>query len=401
MKDTSDNGRTRSWDGGAEDDRFAADRQALRQAGFEPPIEFKGLFLEEAEAVLTAIGEPRYRARQILEWIYLRDAADFAAMSNLPASLRARLAAVGRILRLGPAATSASGRDETVKFLFRLADGEAVESVLMRYRQWSTACLSTQVGCRMGCAFCASTIGGLVRQLSAGEILDQVLRLRAETGETVGRVVIMGTGEPLDNYEATVRFIRLIHQPYSLGLGYRHITVSTSGLVPGIERLAAEGLPVTLAVSLHAPRDELRRQIMPVARRWGLADLIGAADRYAEVTGRRVTYEYTLIGGLNDGPREADELARLLAGHLAHVNLIPLNPVPERGFSRPGQAVVQAFLGRLERAGISATIRRELGSDINAACGQLRRDRGGGRRKAGIDGADGREDRHRAGPQGQ
>lgn len=365
--------------GAVRDNAATGDWAALRAAGLSGPVEFKGLLVGEAEAVLKAIGEPRYRARQVLEWIYRRDAASFAEMTNLPASLRERLAAVAGILRLAPATKNVSPTDETTKYLFRLPDGEAVECVLIRYRHWASACVSTQVGCRMGCAFCASTIGGLVRQLAPGEILDQVLRLQALTGQAVGRVVVMGTGEPLDNYEATVKFLRLLHEPYSLGLGYRHITVSTSGLVPGIWRLADEGLPVTLAVSLHAPRDDLRRRLMPVAKRWGLDELMGAADAYTSATGRRVTYEYTLIDGVNDGRREARELADLLAGHLAHVNLIPLNPVSEWTFrpSRPG--AVREFQVSLDRAGVPATVRRELGSDINAACGQLRRSSGRGR----------------------
>ncbi|MHB8756919.1 MAG: 23S rRNA (adenine(2503)-C(2))-methyltransferase RlmN [Bacillota bacterium] len=361
------------------------DAAAISAAGLTVPVEFKGLFLDEAEKVLAAIGEPRYRARQVLEWIYHRDAPSFAEMSNLPAELRSRLTVIGRILRLTPATKNVSTSDETTKFLFRLRDGEAVETVLIRYRRWASACVSTQVGCRMGCTFCASTIGGFVRQLTAGEILDQVLRLQALTGQVVGRVVVMGTGEPLDNYEATIKFVRLLHEPYSLGIGYRHVTISTSGLVPGILRLATEGLPVTLAVSLHAPRDELRRQLMPVAKRWDLEELVGAADAYGEATGRRVTYEYTLIDGVNDGRREARELADLLAGHLAHVNLIPLNPVAERAFRPSPGTTVREFQESLERKGVAVTVRREMGSDINAACGQLRR----ARAKEGATGGEG------------
>jgi len=363
--------RSESVNGGA----ATVDFQALRAAGLSVPVQFKGLLADEAERVMEVLGEPRYRARQILEWVYHRDAAGFGEMTNLSAELRARLSAVGEILRLVPAGQSISAEDGTMKYLFRLPDGEAVESVLIRYRSWTSVCVSTQVGCRMGCAFCASAIGGLVRQLSPGEILDQVLRLRSLTGRTVDRVVVMGTGEPLDNYANTLKFLRLLHEPYSLGLSYRHITVSTSGLVPEIRRLAGEGLPVTLAISLHAPRDDLRRRLMPVARHFPLKELIAAADEYASATGRRVTYEYTLIDGLNDGRQEALELARLLAGRLAHVNLIPLNPVRERAFRQARAGVINDFLINLRRAGVPVTVRRGLGSDINAACGQLRRSR--------------------------
>lgn len=335
----------------------------------------KNLYHDELEAFLANLGAERFRADQLVEWLYGRGIQSFSEMTNLPVALRSRLAEVAFISRLKKLA-EAKGEDGTIKYLFALEDGQAIETVRMKYRYGHAVCVSTQVGCRMACRFCASTIGGLVRNLEPAEMLDQVLAVNGELaplGQRVGRVVLMGSGEPLDNYEAVLRFIRLLNLARGLNIGYRHITISTSGVAPGIIRLAGEGLPITLAVSLHAPNNELRDYLMPINRRYPLEELLPACHDYADRTGRRVTFEYTLIRGVNDSPREARELVRLLSGHLAHVNLIPLNPVKEREFQPASPEGVRRFARLLGEGGIPATIRRELGGDIDAACGQLRR----------------------------
>lgn len=328
----------------------------------------------QLRAFFQALGEPPFRAKQVFRWIHKRGVADWAAMTDLPRSLRERLAQTAVIGRARVLERREDRRDGTVKFLLELADGETVETVLLPHDYGRSVCVSTQVGCRMGCAFCASTVGGLVRQLTAGEMLEQVLTVQRDLGpdERVSHVVMMGIGEPLENYEQVVRFMRLLHDPDGMGISYRNMTVSTSGLVPGIKRLAREGLPVTLAVSLHAPNDDLRSRLMPVNRRFGIRELLAACDEYAEITGRRVTYEYALIDGINDLPELARELAGLLKGRLCHVNLIPLNP-SGRGLAGSPPEKVRRFAETLRRYGISTTVRREMGAGIEAACGQLRR----------------------------
>ncbi|HHY92286.1 MAG TPA: 23S rRNA (adenine(2503)-C(2))-methyltransferase RlmN [Firmicutes bacterium] len=338
-------------------------------------VKVKGLSLEELAELLVGWGEQRYRAAQVYSWIYGHLVTGYEAMTNLPAGLRARLSAETELNALSVASREYSQATGTVKLLFSLLDGQVVEGVLMRYRNWFSACISTQAGCRMGCRFCASTLGGLARNLEPAEMVDEVLALEREAraaGGHVRSVVLMGTGEPLDNYAAVLRFLHLIARPEGLGIGYRHISLSTCGLVPGIRRLAHEGLPLTLSVSLHAPTDELRSRIMPINRRYPLAGLMAACREYAALTGRRVTFEYALIAGVNDGLRQARQLAQLVSGLTAHVNLIPLNPVAERGFERPDARRVALFAALLKARGIPTTVRRELGSDISAACGQLR-----------------------------
>lgn len=348
--------------------------------------DLKEMGLAEMEAFFAILGEPRYRAEQVYRWLHQRAVLSFGEMTDLPKSLRDRLEASATIGRLEVAVRQADPEDGTTKLLLRLADGETVEAVLLRYDYGNTVCLSTQVGCQMGCAFCASTIGGLVRNLTAGEMVEQVLaaqrELRGQVGgasERVSRAVLMGIGEPLENYDAVVKFMRMMHEPVGMGMSYRHMTLSTCGLVPEIRRLARERLPVTLAVSLHAPNDELRSRLMPVNRRYPLAELLAACAEYTGLTGRRVTFEYVLIDGVNDLPELARELARVLHGMLCHVNLIPLNP-SGRGLSGSPPERVRVFHGVLERAGVPVTVRRELGVGIEAACGQLRR-RGG---KVGV-----------------
>ncbi len=331
---------------------------------------------------LAGLGQPAFRAKQVFAWLH--KAVAFADMSNLPAPLRSALAESCVALPMTIHQAIPSQKDDTVKFLLECGDGNLIESVLMRYHYGYTLCISTQVGCQMGCAFCASTLEGLARNLSAGEMLAQVLLansyLAQERGADasaekpkIGHVVLMGSGEPLANYENTVKFLRLVNHPEGLGISLRNISLSTCGLAPEIGRLAEEGLPVTLSISLHAPNDGLRRQIMPIARRYPLPELMAAIRAYVEKTGRRVVFEYALIGGLNDGVAQARELAGLLRGLQCHVNLIPLNPVPERNLRAPAPGEVQAFLSELEKCHISATQRREMGQDISGACGQLRR----------------------------
>ncbi len=321
---------------------------------------------------LAELGQPAFRAKQIFSWLHR--GVPFADMSNLPKALRETLAVQACDLPLRLHQSFPSKRDGTVKFLNACTDGNIVESVLMHYHYGYSLCISTQVGCKMGCAFCASTLGGCVRNLSAGEMLAQVLLANQYLGVSgrVGHVVLMGSGEPLDNYEQTVRFLRLVNHADGLNLSLRAISVSTCGIVPRIRELAGEGLPITLSISLHAPNDDLRRGIMPIANRYPIAELMAAVRDYVKQTGRRVVFEYALIDGLNSLPEHARELARLVAGLQCHVNLIPLNRVDERSLAPASPRAVQAFLSTLEGLHVSATIRREMGEDIAGACGQLR-----------------------------
>ena len=335
-----------------------------------------GMKLAELQQVLAEFKLPKFRAKQVAEWLYVRGASSFEEMTNLPKAQRAELAAsltIGRP-RLKTRLDSADGR--TSKFLLEFADGTAVETVLMRQPYGNSICVSTQAGCNMGCVFCASTLHGMARNLTVGEIAGQAVyindMLKAEDGGKVDTVVIMGSGEPLMNYDNVLGFIRLLHEDYVLGLGYRNFTLSTSGIVPNMYRLAEEGLPISLSLSLHAPNEELRSQIMPINRKYHLQGTVAATRNYAEVTKRRVTYEYILIDGLNDSEKEAEELAKLLHGQLASVNLIPINPVKERNLLRPSQARIEAFENYLKAHHINVTVRKEMGTDIQAACGQLR-----------------------------
>lgn len=339
-------------------------------------IDVIGLERADLRAWVQSLGEPAYRGDQIFEWIQRRRVTSFGAMTNLPAAFRRRLEDLARITPLTTLRRQVDPVDGTRKFLFQLPDGETVETVLMRYEHGYSICVSTQVGCRMGCRFCASTLGGRVRNLTAAEIVGQALevqrRLDAEEAR-LGHVVVMGMGEPLENYEATTRFLRIIHDDRGLGIGWRHITVSTCGLAPEIRRLADEGMPVTLAVSLHAPNDYVRRQIMPVNTRYPTAELMDACRYYGERTGRRISFEYIMLDGVNDDPELARELVILLDGMKCHVNLIPYNPVAERPFRASPPERIRAFREVLERAGLPVTVRRTLGRNIDAACGQLRR----------------------------
>lgn len=336
--------------------------------------ELVGLTLDELEAVAADLGEPRYRGRQLARWVYGHRASNFAEMTDLSQPLRTRLGSIATISRLRPLIRSDAPNDLTTKVLLGLHDGATIETVLMRYDDGRrTVCVSTQVGCGMGCTFCATGLAGLTRNLSAGEIVDQVLLLAHETGERVTHVVFMGMGEPLANYEATLKAVRLLNAPYGPHIGMRNLTISTVGLAPQIRRLAQERLQLTLAVSLHAPTDALRAALVPVNRRWPVAELLAATREYADLTGRRVTFEYVLMGGVNDGSDQARALARLLAGGSAHVNVIPWNPVYGMQYQRPPVQAVHRFVGLLRAGGVPATIRIDRGVDIDAACGQLQR----------------------------
>lgn len=314
-------------------------------------------------------GVPAYKAKQVYTWLR-RGTTELSAMTDLSKAFREELSH-HEIVWPTVYRKFSSKLDDTVKYLIRMADGQVVETVLMSYEHGKSICVSSQVGCRMGCRFCASTMDGLVRNLTPSEIEGQIRAVSKDAGVRISNVVMMGIGEPMDNYDNVVKALRAINHPEGLGIGYRHVTISTSGLLSGIDRLTEEGLPVTLALSLHATDDAARREIMPVANSTTIRELIGRMDRYAEVTGRRVTYEYALIGGVNDGKKNAEALGRLLSGRLCHVNLIDVNPVEGRSFTRGNHKY--EFLRILENHGVAATLRRELGRDISASCGQLKK----------------------------
>lgn len=335
--------------------------------------DIKSYTLPELLPELLAMGEKKFRAVQIFEWLHKRQVTGFSEMTNLPGALRERLQEAYTITALREVKRLSSAQDETVKFLFALPDDKVIESVFMKYRHGTSVCISSQAGCRMGCRFCASTLGGLERNLLPSEMLEQIYRIQELTGERVSNVVVMGTGEPMDNYENLVRFLHLITAKEGQGMSIRNITVSTCGIVENMVRFAEEGLPVTLALSLHAPDDEARKRLMPVAYRYALKEVLAACDNYFEKTGRRITYEYSLVAGENDTEAEADKLGRLLRGKNCHVNLIPVNPIKERDYRQSSFKNVLNFRKTLEKYNINVTIRRELGADIGAACGQLRK----------------------------
>ena len=334
--------------------------------------DIKSMTLAEMEAALTEIGEPSFRAKQVFTWLH-RGAASFDEMTNLSKSLRQKLDEIYYITVPVPVRRQESRQDGTRKYLWKLGDGNCVESVLMRYHHGNTVCISSEVGCAMGCAFCASTLGGLVRRLTPSEMLDQVLFTQLDSGLPISNIVLMGIGEPLDNYDTVLRFLSLVNDPNGLNIGMRHISLSTCGLVPRIQRLAVENLQLTLSVSLHAPDDETRSKIMPVNRAYNVETLLGACRQYFEKTGRRISFEYAMIDGVNDSPQAAELLLRRLRGMPAHVNLIPLNNVEESPLRPSPPAAVARFQKILNDGGVTATVRRTLGSDIDASCGQLRR----------------------------
>lgn len=328
---------------------------------------------EQLQTEIQALGEQKFRAKQIYEWLHVRLAEDFSEMTNLSKDLRARLKEQYEILPVAMLKKQESRLDGTCKFLFRLHDGHVVESVWMRYRYGNSVCISSQVGCRMGCRFCASGIGGLERSLSPSEMLGQVYRIQKIMGERVSNVVVMGTGEPLDNYDSLLAFLKILTDEHGLHISQRNITVSTCGIVPKMYDLAKEHLQITLALSLHGSTQEKRKQLMPVANAYALEEVLGACDNYFQETGRRITFEYSLIHGVNDTQEDAQELIRMLGPRNCHLNLIPVNAVKEYDLKQPDRKNAQNFKNNLEKYGINVTLRREMGADINGACGQLRR----------------------------
>lgn len=325
---------------------------------------------EEIAAYLKELGQPAFRAKQVFRWLY-RGVSSFEEMSDLPKALRQKLAESCQLTPPTVARKQVSARDGTIKYLWQLSDGNCIETVLMRYKHGNTVCISCQVGCRMGCAFCASTLAGRVRNLTPAEMVDQVLFTQLDSGAEVSNIVLMGIGEPLDNFDTVMRFLTLANHPDGLNIGMRHISLSTCGLTEQIDKLAQYRLQLTLSVSLHAPDDETRSRIMPVNKSVGVEKLMETCRRYFQTTGRRISYEYAMIDGVNDADWQADLLARHLKGMPGHVNLIPLNEVEESPL-RPSRRVA-AFQKRLEEQGVTVTVRRRLGSDIDASCGQLRR----------------------------
>lgn len=329
------------------------------------------MFPEELSALCVDLGQPKYRGKQIFEGLY-KGVRDFDGFTSLPKAFRDKLSENAFIPTARIRRKLVSSIDGTVKYLYELHDGETVESVFMRYHHGNTMCISTQVGCRMGCAFCASTKAGLVRSLAPSEMLLQILEAERDLNERVSNIVLMGMGEPLDNYDNVMKFLRLVNHENGLNIGLRHISLSTCGLVDKIDRLSDEGLPVTLSISLHAPNDNIRKQTMPIANKWSIKELLDACRRYIDKTGRRISFEYALIDGVNDSKEHANELGCLLSGMLCHVNLIPVNPIKEKNFKRSEKNAIKVFTETVETYKISVTVRRRLGSDINASCGQLR-----------------------------
>lgn len=327
--------------------------------------------LTELEHFFLEIGEKKFRAKQVWQWMY-RGVTDFEEMTDLSKSLRENLKQRAMIEAAVPIKIQHSQLDGTRKYLFRFADGNAVESVFMAYRFGNSVCISSQAGCRMGCHFCASTLAGLKRNLTAGEMVDQIIGVEKETGDKVSHVVVMGTGEPFDNYDNLCKFIHLSHQKDGLNLGLRNITVSTCGLIPQMKRFAKDFPQVNLAISLHAPNDGIRNKIMPINQQYNIEEILQACKEHTQQTGRRITFEYALLKDLNDQEQHAKQLAAKLKGLLCHVNLIPLNPVSESKYSGTNRRQTERFCDILEKMGLSVTIRRKLGSDIDAACGQLR-----------------------------
>lgn len=334
--------------------------------------DLKSMTLAEMQEAFAALGEPKFRAKQVFTWLH-RGASRFDEMTNLSKPLREKLDGLYFITALRVARKQVSKLDGTIKYLWQLGDGNCVESVVMQYHHGNTVCISSEVGCPMGCKFCASTLGGLVRRLTPAELLDQVLFSQLDSGLTISNIVLMGIGEPLDNFDAVMRFLELVNSPEGLNIGMRHISLSTCGLVDKIEQLAERNLQLTLSVSLHSPDNESRSKIMPVNKRWPVEQLLAACRAYFEKTGRRVSFEYTMIDGVSDAPEQAELLAKKLHGMQAHVNMIPLNNVEESGLRCSSHAAIERFQKILESHGVTATVRRTLGSDIDASCGQLRR----------------------------
>lgn len=334
--------------------------------------DMRSLDLREMQQLAERMEEKTFRGKQLFQWVHGHQVSSWDEMSNLSVKFREKLAEEFVLNPLHIEKKQLSKKKDTAKYLFKLPDGNYIESVWMKYHHGNSVCISSQVGCRMGCTFCASTLSGLARNLSAGEMLSQIYEIQRETGERVSNVIVMGMGEPLDNYDNLIRFVKLLSDQDGIRISQRNITVSTCGLVDGIRKLMKEKLQITLAISLHAPNDDIRQQTMPVARRYSMDELLLACRDYFQETKRRITFEYSMIRGVNDSVEQAVELAGRLRGLNCHINLIPLNEVKERSCSRSRQTDIERFKKILEKQGMNVTIRREMGSDIDAACGQLR-----------------------------
>ncbi len=335
--------------------------------------DIKSLNFKELQEYMLSIGEKKFRAKQVYEWLHQKQVQSFGEMTNLSKDLQKKLEEQAGLTVLEPVEMQVSKLDGTRKYLFRLEDGNVIESVLMKYKHGNSVCISSQVGCRMGCRFCASTLDGLVRGLTPGEMLEQIYRIGQDIGERISNVVVMGTGEPLDNYENLIKFIEMLTDENGLHISQRNLTVSTCGIVPKMRELAERKLQITLALSLHASNQEKRKELMPVANKYEISEVLDACRYYFEQTGRRITFEYSLVGGVNDTEEDAKELSGLIRGMNCHVNLIPVNPVKERDYVQSNQQVILNFKNKLEKNGINVTIRREMGRDIDGACGQLRK----------------------------
>ena len=336
-------------------------------------MDIKSLNLKELTTVMEKLGEKSFRAKQIYQWIHVKNVASYDEMTNLSKKVKEELNREYPLTVLKQVAVQTSRLDGTKKYLFELCDGNVIESVLMRYKHGNSVCISSQVGCRMGCRFCASTLDGKVRDLTPSEMLDQIYRIGTDIGERISNVVVMGTGEPLDNYDNLLKFIELLCDENGLNISQRNLTVSTCGIVQKMRELAEEQLQITLALSLHASSQEKRLALMPVANKYEIHEVIDACRYYFEKTKRRVTFEYSLVGGVNDTDADAAELSALIRGMNCHVNLIPVNPIKERDYVQPSHDHILAFKNKLEKNGINVTIRREMGRDIDGACGQLRK----------------------------
>ena len=339
----------------------------------ELELDIKSMTMPQLKAVREELGEKPFRAKQLYEWFHQKRVWNYEEMTNLSKGLREQLSVKYPLKPIEVVQVQTSKIDGTQKYLFRLGDGNVIESVLMKYKHGNSVCISSQVGCRMGCRFCASTLDGLTRNLLPSEMLEQIYRIQEISGERVSNIVIMGTGEPMDNYDNVVQFLHMVSDELGICISQRNITVSTCGLVPRIRQLAEEQLQITLALSLHAPNDEKRQELMPIARKYTLEEVLDACRYYFEKTGRRLTFEYSLVGGVNDFQEDAKQLSGLLKGLNCHVNLIPVNPIKERNYRKSNREVIENFKIKLEKYGINVTIRREMGSDIDGACGQLRK----------------------------
>ncbi len=335
--------------------------------------DIKSLDMEELTEYIESLGEKRFRAKQIYKWLHQDFVTEFDEMTNIPVTLREKLKSTAEIYSVKPVKVLVSQIDGTRKYLYELNDGNIIESVLMRYHHGNSVCISTQVGCRMGCRFCASTLDGLERQLTPSEMLDEIYRIQKDTGERVSNVVLMGSGEPLDNFDNVMKFLKLISDENGINISQRNITLSTCGIVPKIRELADRKMQITLAISLHASDDVTRKELMPVANKYTIEEVLNACRYYFDVTGRRITFEYSLVAGVNDRKDEAKRLGELLKGINCHVNLIPVNPIKERNFRQSIKKDVEKFKNVLEKYKINVTIRREMGRDIQGACGQLRK----------------------------